>query len=106
MKKAKVTIMNKKSLIKFFLKFILPPILIIVCLDIYNYMKVGIMLPLNLDMLVLFLCFFVVTSFCWAMIEALQISFENFLNSDWKGRIVFIIIAAALITLYKISGRI
>ncbi len=40
------------------------------------------------------------------MTEAVQISFENFLNTDWKGKIIFILIAVFLIVLYKISGRI
>lgn len=40
------------------------------------------------------------------MTEAVQISFEDFLSADWKGKIVFILIAIFLIVLYKISGRI
>ena len=98
--------MNKKSLIKFFLKYMLPPVLIIVFLTIYNYIKTGILITLNFDVLLIFLGLFFVTSFFWAMTEAVQISFENFLNTDWKGKIVFILIAVFLIVLYKISGRI
>lgn len=40
------------------------------------------------------------------MTEDVQISFENFLSADWKGKIVFILTAVFLIALYKISGRI
>ena len=98
--------MNKKSLIKFFLKYMLPPVLIIVFLTIYNYIKTGILITLNFDVLLIFLGLFFVTSFFWAMTEAVQISFEDFLSADWKGKIVFILIAVFLIVLYKISGRI
>lgn len=98
--------MNKKSLTKFFLKYILPPILVIIFLTIYNYIKTGIIITLNFDVLLIFLGLFFVTSFFWAMTEAVQISFEDFLSADWKGKIVFILIAIFLIVLYKISGRI
>ena len=98
--------MNKKSLIKFFLKYILPPILVIIFLTIYNYIKTGILITLNFDVLLIFLGLFFITSFFWAMTEAVQISFEDFLSADWKGKIVFILIAIFLIVLYKISGRI
>ena len=98
--------MNKKSLIKFFLKYILPPILVIIFLTIYNYIKTGILITLNFDVFLIFLGLFFVTSFFWAMTEAVQISFEDFLSADWKGKIVFILIAIFLIVLYKISGRI
>lgn len=106
MKKERVVTMNKKSLIKFFLKYILPPILVIIFLTIYNYIKTGILITLNFDVLLIFLGLFFVTSFFWAMTEAVQISFEDFLSADWKGKIVFILIAIFLIVLYKISGRI
>lgn len=98
--------MNKKSLIKFFLKYILPPILIMIFLTIYNYLMGGGITSFNKGHIIIFLGFFFITSFFWAMIEAVQISFENFLNTDWKGKIVFILIAVFLIVLYKISGRI
>ena len=98
--------MNKKSLIKFFLKYILPPILIMIFLTIYNYLMDGGITPFNKGHIIIFLGFFFITSFFWAMTEAVQISFENFLNTDWKGKIVFILIAVFLIVLYKISGRI
>ena len=99
-------LMNKKSIIKFFLKYILPPILIMVFLTIYNYLMGGGITPFNKGHIIIFLGFFFITSFFWAMTEAVQISFENFLNTDWKGKIVFILIAVFLIVLYKISGRI
>ena len=83
--------MNKKSLIKFFLKYILPPVLIIVFLDTWNYIKTGKTPSLDLGLLVIFLGFFFITSFFWAMTEAVQISFEDFLSADWKGKIVFIL---------------
>ena len=98
--------MNKKSLIKFFLKYILPPILVIIFLTIYNYIKTGILITLNFDVLLIFLGFFFITSFFWAMTEAIGITLKDFFDSDWKGRIIFIIIAVALIILYKASGRI
>lgn len=98
--------MNKKNLINFLLKYILPPILVIIFLTIYNYIKTGIIITLNFDVLLIFLGLFFVTSFFWAMTEAVQISFEDFLSADWKGKIVFILIAIFLIVLYKISGRI
>lgn len=98
--------MNKKSLIKFFLKYILPPILIMIFLTIYNYLMGGGITSFNKGHIIIFLGFFFITSFFWAMTEAVQISFENFLNTDWKGKIVFILIAVFLIVLYKISGRI
>lgn len=98
--------MNKKSIIKFFLKYILPPILIMIFLTIYNYLMDGGITPFNKGHIIIFLGFFFITSFFWAMTEAVQISFENFLNTDWKGKIVFILIAVFLIVLYKISGRI
>lgn len=99
-------LMNKKSLIKFFLKYILPPILIMIFLTIYNYLMGGGITSFNKGHIIIFLGFFFITSFFWAMTEAVQISFENFLNTDWKGKIVFILIAVFLIVLYKISGRI
>lgn len=98
--------MNKKSLMKFFLKYILPPILIIVYFTISTYLKTGIIVSLNWDILILFLGLIFVTSFFWAMTEAVQISFENFFSADWKGKAVFVLIAIILIVLYKISGRI
>lgn len=98
--------MNKKSLIKFFLKYMLPPVLIIVFLTIYNYLMGGGIIPFNKGHIIIFLGLFFITSFFWAMTEAVQISFENFLSADWKGKIVFILIAVFLIVLYKISGRI
>lgn len=98
--------MNKKNIIKFLLKYILPPILIILFLDIYNYLMGGGIPPLNFGLFVIFLGFFFITSFFWAMTEAIGITLKNFFDSDWKGRIVFIIIAVALIVLYKASGRI
>ncbi|WP_298059869.1 hypothetical protein [uncultured Fusobacterium sp.] len=98
--------MNKKKLINFLLKYILPPILIIIYFTISGYLKTGIIAPLSWDILILFLGLFFVTSFFWAMTEAVQISFEDFLSADWKGKIVFILIAIFLIVLYKISGRI
>ena len=101
-----VMLMNKKSIIKFFLKYILPPILIMIFLTIYNYLMDGGITPFNKGHIIIFLGFFFITSFFWAMTEAVQISFENFLNTDWKGKIVFILIAVFLIVLYKISGRI
>ena len=99
-------LMNKKSLIKFFLKYILPPILIMIFLTIYNYLMGGGITSFNKGHIIIFLGFFFITSFFWAMTEAVQISFENFLSADWKGKIVFILIAVFLIVLYKISGRI
>ena len=101
-----VMLMNKKSIIKFFLKYILPPILIMVFLTIYNYLMDGGITPFNKGHIIIFLGFFFITSFFWAMTEAIQISFENFLGADWKEKIVFILIAVFLIALYKISGRI
>lgn len=98
--------MNKKSLMKFFLKYILPPILTIISLDVWNYIKTGRTPSLDLSVLVLFLGFFFIISFFWAMTEAVQISFENFFSADWKGKAVFVLIAIILIVLYKISGRI
>lgn len=98
--------MNKKSLIKFFLKYMLPPVLIIVFLTIYNYLMGAGITPFNKGHIIIFLGLFFITSFFWAMTEAVQISFENFLSADWKGKIVFILIAVFLIVLYKISGRI
>ena len=98
--------MNKKSIIKFFLKYILPPILIMIFLTIYNYLMDGGITPFNKGHIIIFLGFFFLTSFFWAMTEAVQISFENFLGADWKEKIVFILIAVFLIALYKISGRI
>ena len=98
--------MNKKSLIKFFLKYMLPPVLIIVFLTIYNYLMGGGITSFNKGHIIIFLGLFFITSFFWAMTEAVQISFENFLSADWKGKIVFILIAVFLIVLYKISGRI
>lgn len=41
--------MNKKSLIKFFLKYILPPILIIIYFTISGYLKTGIIASLSWD---------------------------------------------------------
>ena len=99
-------LMNKKSLIKFFLKYILPPILIMIFLTIYNYLMGGGITSFNKGHIIIFLGFFFITSFFWAITEAVQISFENFLNTDWKGKIIFILIAVFLIVLYKISGRI
>ena len=75
-------------------------------LTIYNYLMGGGITPFNKGHIIIFLGFFFITSFFWAMTEAVQISFENFLNTDWKGKIVFILIAVFLIVLYKISGRI
>lgn len=98
--------MNKKNVIKFLLKYILPPILVIIFLTIYNYIKTGILITLNFDVLLIFLGFFFITSFFWAMTEAIGITLKDFFDSDWKGRIIFIIIAVALIILYKASGRI
>ena len=98
--------MNKKSLIKFFLKYMLPPVLIIVFLDTWNYITTGKTPSLDLGLLVLFLGFFFITSFFWAMTKAIGITLKDFFDSDWKGRIIFIIIAVALIILYKASGRI
>lgn len=98
--------MNKKNIIKFLLKYILPPILIILFLDMWNYIKTGRTPSLDLGLLVIFLGFFFITSFFWAMTEAIGITLKDFFDSDWKGRIIFIIIAVALIILYKASGRI
>ena len=98
--------MNKKNIIKFLLKYILPPILIIIYFTISGYLKTGIIAPLSWDMFILFLGLFFITSFFWAMTEAIGITLKDFLDSDWKGRIVFIIIAVALIILYKASSRI
>ena len=98
--------MNKKNLINFLLKYILPPILIIIFLDVYNYIKTGKIPSLDFGLFVIFLGFFFITSFFWAMIQDVQISFEDFFNSNWKGKLVFIIITIILITLYKVSGRI
>ena len=95
-------LMNKKSLIKFFLKYILPPILIMIFLTIYNYLMDGGITPFNKGHIIIFLGFFFITSFFWAMTEAVQISFENFLNTDWKGKIVFILIAVFLLSLIHI----
>lgn len=97
--------MDKKNIIKFLLKYILPPILIILFLAIYNLMGGGIP-PINFGLFVIFLGFFFITSFFWAMTEAIGITLKNFFDSDWKGRTIFIIIAVALIVLYKASGRI
>lgn len=63
MKKERVVTMNKKSLIKFFLKYILPPILIIIYFTISGYLKTGIIASLSWDILILFLGLFFVTSF-------------------------------------------
>lgn len=98
--------MNKKNLTSFLLKYILPPILIIIFLDVCNYIKTGKTPSLDFGLFVIFLGFFFITSFFWAMTQAVQINFEDFFNSDWKGKLVFIIIAIILITLYKVSGRI
>lgn len=64
-----------------------------VFLTIYNYLMGGGITPFNKGHIIIFLGFFFITSFFWAMTEAVQISFENFLNADWKGKIIFILIA-------------
>lgn len=98
--------MNRKTQIKFFLKYILPPILIIIFLDIYNYIKMGKIPQLNFELFIIFLGFFFITSFFWAMTETVQVSLENFINSNLKEKIVFILIILILIFLYKSTNKI
>lgn len=106
MKKEKVVVMSKKNIIKFLLKYILPTILIMIFLTIYNYLMGGGITPFNKGHIIIFLGFLFLVIMFWGIFEAYQITLENFCKSNWKGKIVFILIAIFLIVLYKISGRI
>ena len=94
-------LMNKKSIIKFFLKYILPPILIMIFLTIYNYLMGGGITPFNKGHIIIFLGFFFITSFFWAMTEAVQICFENLHYTDWKGKIVFFLIDGIILYVFS-----
>ena len=91
---------------KLFLKYLLPPFIIMGFLTLKTYLELNFIAPFNSGHIIIYLALLLGTFIFWALLDYFQEVTGMIMKENWIGRIIFILGVLAMIYLYKINGRI
>ena len=95
-----------KKILSFLIKYIIPSLTIELLMIARTYYNLKFIAPFGKAHIIIFLGILFLVSMYWAFLYYIQDAIGEFMDETWIGKIAFVLVAAAVFYLFKVTGKI